>query len=564
MLLFCVVFVALNYRNSIRTYEGNLSLSNFWNHVEANEVAHVNFGAGNGWLVQVVFIDGQSRMMFNPGYGDFRKDLMEANVRLRFDSGDRLMAFAGTLTQTFFLIVLMVICVIVLRVVMQNDKMKHSRALHTGIKFDDVRGMKETKEEAIFIVEQMRNRDRLKKLGARPVKGVLLEGPPGTGKTMLAKAIAGESGVPLLSANGSDFVEMFVGVGSARLRRLWQRAEDSSPAIIFLDELDALGMRRESLSQSHNEGRQTLNCLLSLMDGLVGYNILVIGATNRSGDLDPALLRAGRFDRILKVGLPHTMEDREDICDLYLSKISHDEHVTARRVAGLTSGMSGADIAQIINDSVLLSLKDEKENVTMPLIDRAITRHLLGGVSVEHATEEDRRRAAVHEAGHAIVRLATGIDVLKVSITPYTSGAGGVTVSEEVENKFKTEQDLKDTLAFFLGGMMAERVIYGNHSTGSGSDIDKASSSALEFVNCFGMNGLLNQASLRDKLGYRGITDGKIMEAERILEEESLRVEGILKTNIGRLKDLVEWLLRDTTVISLTPKFLESSKINKV
>jgi cell division protease FtsH len=515
--------------------------------------------------------------MLHPAYPDFRRDIMSAGVDVRFVSGTVLSALATTLSSVLFIVVLLVLCVVVLRSAVQTHTLKAVRARDNGVTFDNVRGMSETKDEVRFAVEQLQHLSALKAVGARPVKGLLFEGPPGTGKTLIAKAIAGEAGVPLISASGSDFIEMFVGVGAARIRRLWQQAEESAPCVLFIDEIDAVGRQRGS-NASLSENNQTINALLQRMDGLgTRGDVLVIGATNRREDIDPALLRPGRFDRIVHVGPPLTQADREDICDLYLSKLNLAEDVTVEKVARLVRGMTGADIAQCLNDAALLAAREARDRVrvathaqrgdageicpvTIFHIDAAITRHLLGGVATVHASERDREIAAVHEAGHAIVRLSAGMNVLKVSITPYTTGAGGITQADTDEAQFLSDYELRGRLRFILGGLAAEDIVFGSHTTGVADDLKKASELALQYVNCFGMDSLLNEQAIHDKVGFRGVTEGKLSEAEGVLRAEVTNARNVCAECREKLDLLASRLLNETTVLNLTPKFLADAR----
>ncbi|GHU92620.1 hypothetical protein FACS1894208_00070 [Clostridia bacterium] len=574
IIVFTVISAVMTYRENIKSYDGDLTLPAFWAMVESGDVSRVDISPSQTFKVHTK--GGLIFTLINPYYPEFRKDMMDAGVALRYVSGTPLGALVSTLSSTMVLVVLLVVCVVVLRTTAQNNGVKAVRSKGINVTFDDVRGMSETKEEVRFAVEQIKYRETLKEIGARPVKGILFEGPPGTGKTLLAKAIAGEAGVPLISASGSDFIEMFVGVGAARIRKLWQQAEDSAPCVLFIDEIDAVGRQRGSNAQNM-ESNQTINALLQRMDGLgTRTDILVIGATNRKEDLDAALLRPGRFDRVIYVGPPQTQADRADICDLYLSKLKLAEDVTADRVARLAVGMTGADIAQCLNDAVLLVAREARDlandgrkedsdaainkPVTLAHIDAAVTRHLLGGVATGHASEDDRKLAAVHEAGHAIVRLASGVGVLKVSVTPYTSGAGGLTQSDTEDSRFLSDGELRGRIRFILGGLAAEDVVFGSHSTGVADDLKKASEAAMQYATCFGAGALLNEEALRDVVGFRGVTDGKLEKAEQVLQEEAAQARELCVKFRDRLDYLVECLLAETTVMGLTPEFLCSSQ----
>lgn len=569
MVVFTVLSAIFTFREQKKIYTGNITITQFWELVDEGEVTGVDFSYSPTLEIHT---HGETYSLLNPNYDGFRKEVMEKDIPVRFVRGTPVEAFVNTLSNTLVLVILLTMSAVVLRTVMQSKNLKAERAKNTTVTFDDVRGMSETKEEVRFAVEQLRYRSVLRDIGARPVRGILFEGPPGTGKTLLAKAIAGEAGVPLLSASGSDFIEMYVGVGAARIRKLWQQAEDSAPCVLFIDEIDAIGRIRGSNS-TNMESNQTINALLQRMDGLgTRTDILVIGATNRIEDLDPALIRPGRFDRTIHVGPPRSLADRIDICELYLSRLNLSEEVTAEKVAKLAAGMSGADIEQCLNDAALLVARQVRDSVnsgedtdsevlispvTLKHIDEAFTRHMLGGVATGHISEKDRRLAAIHEAGHTVVRLDSGVDVLKVSITPYTSGAGGLTQSDVDESVFLTQDDLRARIRFILGGLAAEKVFYGTHTTGVADDLKKASKLALQCVTCFGTDGLLNEEALRDNLGFRGISDGKLVKAEFLLQQEAKRARAVCEKHRDFLNSLVDRLLEETTILNLSPEVLK-------
>lgn len=565
LVILTIISSVLNYKEHMKVYTGNITLNAFWELVEAQEVIRVDFSPRP---YVVIYTDEAQYAMILPDMAGFRAEIMSRGIDVRYVTGTPIDAFTNTLAQMLILTVMLVLCATILRTVMTNNTMKAEKAKGVPVTFDDVRGMSDTKEEVRFAVEQLRNRAMLGAMGARPVRGILLEGPPGTGKTLLAKAIAGEAGVPLLAVAGSDFIEMFVGVGAARIRKLWQQAMDSAPCVVFIDEIDAVGRLRGSNAQNI-ESNQTINALLQRMDGLGSRSdILVIGATNRKEDLDPALLRPGRFDRVIYVGPPTSLEDRKDICDYYLSKITVAPDVTPERVAKLTAGMTGAAIEQCLNDAVLLvarEIRDAvrageeatpetlKKPVTLKHIDEAVTRYLLGGVATGHINERDRRIAAVHEAGHTLMRLHAGVEVLKVSVTPYTSGAGGLTHSDVEETNFLNEDELRGRIRYVLGGLASEEVLNGKHTTGVSDDLKKASNLAMQCITSFGMTKLLNEEAIRDRLGFRGVTDEVLVKSEELLQQELVEAKKICEKYKDFLVSLTERLLSETTVLGLTP-----------
>jgi cell division protease FtsH len=363
----------------------------------------------------------------------------------------------------------------------------------TGVTFEDVAGVDEAKEELEEIVEFLRHRSRYGRLGARIPKGVLLVGPPGTGKTLLARAVAGEAGVPFFSINGSEFVEMFVGVGAARVRDLFEKARGQAPAIIFIDELDALGRARGAYPHmgGHDEKEQTLNQLLSEMDGFdPSAGLILLAATNRPEVLDPALLRAGRFDRQVLVDRPDR-KGRTDILAVHAKKVQLAPEVNLETVAALTPGFSGADLANLINEAALLATRRGAEAVGMEDFTSAIER-IIAGLEKKNRLLNPREREVVahHEMGHALVATSLpGVDpVHKVSIIPRGIGSLGYTIQRPTEDRYlMTREELENKMAVLLGGRAAEHVVFGKLSTGAADDLAKVADIARGMVMRYGM-----------------------------------------------------------------------------
>jgi len=363
----------------------------------------------------------------------------------------------------------------------------------TGVTFADVAGVDEAKEELKEVVEFLKNRDRYGRLGARIPKGVLLVGPPGTGKTLLARAVAGEAGVPFFSINGSEFVEMFVGVGAARVRDLFEQARKQAPAIIFIDELDALGRARGAYPQmgGHDEKEQTLNQLLSEMDGFdPSAGLILLAATNRPEILDPALLRAGRFDRQVLVDRPDR-KGRVDILAVHAKKIRLAQDVDLEKIAALTPGFSGADLANLVNEAALLATRRGAEAVSMDDFTNAIER-IVAGLEKKNRLLNPREREVVahHEMGHALVAASLpGTDpVHKVSIIPRGIGSLGYTIQRPTEDRYlMTREELENKMAVLLGGRAAEHVVFGKLSTGAADDLAKVADIARSMVMRYGM-----------------------------------------------------------------------------
>ena len=367
------------------------------------------------------------------------------------------------------------------------------------VRFGDVAGVDEAEEELREIVEFLQNPRKYTSIGGRIPKGVLLVGPPGTGKTLLARAVAGEAKVPFFSLSGSEFVEMFVGVGAARVRDLFAQAEVKAPCIVFIDELDALGkVRIQTPMGSHEEREQTLNQLLAEMDGFDGRKgVIIMGATNRPEVLDPALLRPGRFDRQVLVDKPD-VRGREEILRIHVKNVKVAEAVDLKVVAARTAGFAGADLANLVNEAALLAARRDKTSVEMKDFDEAIDRVIAGLEKKRVMSDKERRIVAYHESGHAIVAtVLPGLDpVHKISIVQRGFGALGYTMQLPLEDRYlMTRQDLRSQLAVLLGGRSAEEIAFGEISTGAQNDLQRATDIARAMVTEFGMSEAVGAVS---------------------------------------------------------------------
>ena len=362
------------------------------------------------------------------------------------------------------------------------------------VTFKDVAGLKEEKEEVAELIDFLKNPKKFQKLGARIPKGVLLFGPPGTGKTLLARAVAGEANVPFYFISGSDFVELFVGVGASRVRDMFQQAKRNAPCLIFIDEIDAVGRQRGTgLGGGHDEREQTLNQLLTEMDGFgANEGIIIIAATNRPDVLDPALLRPGRFDRQVTVNLPD-VKGREEILGVHARNKKLAEGITLKNLARRTPGFSGADLENLLNEAALLAVRRGKDVITMSEVDEATDRVLMGPAKTSHKySESDKRLVAYHEAGHAVIgiKLTHANDVQKVTIIPRGS-AGGYNMMVPSEEKLcSTKTDLLEEITGLLGGRTAEEITFGEITTGAHNDFEKATKIARAMVTEYGMSDL--------------------------------------------------------------------------
>ncbi|WP_028716850.1 ATP-dependent zinc metalloprotease FtsH [Paracoccus sp. J39] len=398
----------------------------------------------------------------------------------------------------------------------------------TGVTFEDVAGVDEAKDELKEIVDFLRDPQGYGRLGGRMPKGILLVGPPGTGKTLLARAVAGEAGVPFFSISGSEFVEMFVGVGAARVRDLFEQARTKAPAIIFIDELDALGRARGigPMSGGHDEKEQTLNQLLVELDGFdPSTGLVLLAATNRPEILDPALLRAGRFDRQVLVDRPDK-QGRVQILNVHLKKARLGPDVEPEKIAALTPGFTGADLANLVNEATLLATRRNADAVTMEDFNNAVER-IVAGLEKRNRLLNPREReiVAYHEMGHALVAMALpGVDpVHKVSIIPRGIGALGYTIQRPTEDRFlMTREELHDKMAVLLGGRAAEHVVFGHLSTGAADDLVKVTDIARAIVTRYGMSDRLGHVALeRDQRSFLATDQPWYGPQERAYSDET-------------------------------------------
>ena len=361
-----------------------------------------------------------------------------------------------------------------------------------GIKFSDVAGEDEAKENLTEIVDYLHNPDKYKKIGASMPKGLLLVGPPGTGKTMLAKAVAGEANVPFFSMSGSEFVEMFVGMGASKVRDLFQQAKEKAPCIVFIDEIDAIGKKRDGQIGGNDEREQTLNQLLTEMDGFDGNTgVIILAATNRPETLDPALLRPGRFDRRVPVELPD-LKGREEIIRVHAKKIRVGDNVDYSKIARMASGASGAELANIVNEAALRAVRDNREYATQEDLEESI-EVVIAGYQKKNAilTDKEKRIVAYHEVGHALVaaKQTNSAPVQKITIVPRTSGALGYTMQVEEGNHYlMTKDELENKIATLTGGRAAEEIVFSCVTTGASNDIEQATKLARSMITRYGMS----------------------------------------------------------------------------
>lgn len=419
----------------------------------------------------------------------------------------------------------------------------------TGVTFADVAGIDEAKAELVEIVSFLKDKARYARLGAHIPKGTLLVGPPGTGKTLVAKAIAGEAGVPFFSISGSEFVEMFVGVGAARVRDLFEQARQASPCIIFIDELDALGkMRGVGVLGGNDEKEQTLNQLLAELDGFdPREGVVLLAATNRPEVLDPALLRAGRFDRQILIDRPDR-KGRQSILKVHLKKITVEPGLDSARIAEITTGFTGADLANLVNEAAIVATRRGAEAVSLNDFTAAVERLIAGLERKSSLLDADERRVvAYHEMGHALAAssLPAMDPVHKVSIVPRAIGSLGYTLQRPTEDHFLIScQTLKDRIVVLMAGRAAEDLVYGQISTGAADDLGRATDIARQLITRFGMSPELGQSVLEKQtptyLGDRMATMGEKDYSEQTAREIDLGIRALLDEAYQRAKALLQ------------------------
>ena len=432
-----------------------------------------------------------------------------------------------------------------------------------GIRFDDVAGEEEAKENLTEIVEYLHNPEKYREVGANMPKGVLLVGPPGTGKTMLAKAVAGEANVPFFSMSGSEFVEMFVGMGASKVRDLFKQAKEKAPCIVFIDEIDAIGKKRQGNVMGNDEREQTLNQLLTEMDGFEGNNgVIILAATNQPDALDPALTRPGRFDRRVPVELPD-LKGREEILKVHAKKIKLADNVDFNKIARMASGASGAELANIVNEAALRAVRDHRTQVTQADLEESI-EVVIAGYQKKNAilTDHEKHIVAYHEIGHALVaaKQTNSAPVQKITIVPRTSGALGYTMQVDEGNHYlMTKDELINKIATLTGGRAAEELIFGSITTGASNDIEQATKLARAMITRYGMSEEFDMVALETVTNqYLGgdtslacsadtqrEIDRKVVELVKSQHEKALK---ILTDNREKLDELAKHLYEKETI----------------
>ena len=571
-----IVFLTIGlynmFKNPQSTVRGGnqIIFSEFLTSVDNGEVLKVDIQGSN---IKGVFSNGNSFTTYSPNYPNLIEKLSDKGVSISAAPlEEKMPSLFGVLLSWFPMLLLIAVWIFFMRQMQGGkggamgfgkSKAKMMNELKGKVTFNDVAGVEEAKEEVEEIVEFLKDPKKFSRLGGKIPRGALLVGSPGTGKTLLARAIAGEAGVPFFTISGSDFVEMFVGVGASRVRDMFEQGKKNSPCIIFIDEIDAVGRSRGAgLGGGNDEREQTLNQLLVEMDGFdTNEGVIIIAATNRPDVLDPALLRPGRFDRQVVVGLPDII-GREKILKVHAKKIKMAPDVNLRTVARGTPGFSGADLANIVNEAALLAARKSKRIVTLAEFEEARDKVMMGAEKRSMVqTEDDKKLTAYHEAGHAIVSLNEEADdpIHKATILPRGRALGMVMTLPERDKYSQNREYMKSQISKAMGGRVAEEIIFGHDKVTSGamSDIKAATSTAKHMVTEAGMSELLGPLSYGDNqdevfLG-RSVARNQQMsedtqkkvdsEVKKLVDEGYARAKKILNEKIEDLHKLAKTLL---------------------
>jgi cell division protease FtsH len=580
LLLWGVVLIAaaviITRLNSTPPTDNSIAYSSFIEKVKHRQVERVEI-LGN--LIRIRTSEGQTFETINPDDPHLIDDLLEAGVQIKTYAPEQQSFLAQLFISWFPVLLLVAIWVIYMRRMpgggvggsmnFGKSKAKMLTEDNMTVKFEDVAGCEEAKEEVVELVDYLRDPHKFQKLGGKMPRGVLMVGPPGTGKTLLARAIAGEAGVKFFSASGSDFVEMFVGVGASRVRDMFTQAKEHAPCIIFIDEIDAVGRQRGGAGAGggNEEREQTLNQLLVEMDGFDGNEgIIVIAATNRADILDKALLRPGRFDRQVNVGLPD-VRGREQILNVHLKNVPVAEDVELKYIARGTPGFSGAELANIVNEAALFAARANKEEVNMQDLERAKDKILMG--AEKHTmvmSEDDKLLTAYHEAGHCIVgqKSPDHDPVYKVSIMPRGRALGITMFLPERDQYSASKRKLESQIAGLFGGRIAELMIYGGDrvTTGASNDIERATELARNMVTRWGFSDKLGPQVYGEEgsqpfMRYSGSQGGPVSsnvahmideEIRLVIDRNYQRAEIILQENIDILHKMADALMKWETL----------------
>lgn len=552
LLIIIILILSIYFYNLKGEKKNIIGYTNFLTMVEQNKIDTVFLSDSE--FIKVVTKDNIIYYTENPRSQNFKEMLLLKNVHVKENSSNVANTIGGIL---FFVIVTVFIITLLSKKIAPSSKsmssIEYDTKSATKVTFNNIAGNEEAKESILELVDFIKNPEKYAKFGARPPRGIILYGPPGTGKTLLAKALANEADVPFFAVNGSDFVQIYVGVGAARIRDLFKKAREKGKAVIFIDEIDAIGKKRTSRADGGSDERdQTLNALLSEMSGFKdSQGIVVIAATNRLDVLDDALLRPGRFDRHIEVNLPD-IKARYEILKLYTKNRPISEDVDLFKLAEMTPYFSGAKLENLVNEAAILAAKESAEFITNYHFDKAFNIIIAGFEKKDRSyiSDMDKKITAYHEAGHALISklVAPEISVKKVTIIPSTKGAGGYTLNVPPDKMFKTKSDLLKQVKIALGGRAAEEIIFGkeNITTGAYSDLQHVTNILLNMAQEYGMleeTGLINYGLIE------GLNLNENVETiKKKVNEIYSEVVNLLSLNKDKLDILAEYLIKNETI----------------
>ena len=574
ILLLVFNFVAMPWISEHQIKE--VDYNTFINMVDNGEVSTVEIQQQNN---RILFQGNDNRKIYKTAMlpdNDLVSHLLDANVSTTGEEIEQTSALVSILAWVLPIILFVALGQFMSRKMMEkmgggNSMMfnmgKSNARVYVksaeGIKFADVAGEDEAKENLSEIVDYLHDPGKYREIGASMPKGILLVGPPGTGKTMLAKAVAGEADVPFFSMSGSEFVEMFVGMGASKVRDLFKQAKEKAPCIVFIDEIDAIGKKRDGQLGGNDEREQTLNQLLTEMDGFEGNNgVIILAATNRPESLDPALTRPGRFDRRVPVELPD-LKGREEILKVHAKKIRIAEDVDFNKIARMASGASGAELANIVNEAALRAVRDGRRFATQADLEESI-EVVIAGYQKKNAimTDHEKHIVAYHEIGHALVaaKQTNSAPVQKITIVPRTSGALGYTMQVEEGNHYlMSKSEIENKIATFTGGRAAEEVVFGSVTTGASNDIEQATKLARAMITRYGMSDAFDMVAMETvnnqylggdtSLACSADTQAEIdRQVVALIKKQHDKAIKILTDNRDKLDELAKFLYEKETI----------------
>lgn len=566
----CLICV-FSITNSVKTQQiakiEKVEYTEFLDDVKNGKVDTIYYSASDEWMTYTLLNDDtkdmtqderdkytyknkDKRRVQYPAYDTFRKDMLEKDVHLILDRNSA--SIVEVLSMLMSLAIPIVWVVLIMKMMRGTMKGVDAKDIiqTSDVKFSDVIGQDEILDDVKFITELLKNRDLGEEIGAKVPKGILLSGEPGTGKTLIAKAIAGEAGVPFIYVNSSSFIEMFVGLGAKRVRETFKIARENAPCIVFFDEIDSIGIKRDTRG-SNTENEQTINALLQEMDGFTGRDgVFIIAATNRADKLDSALTRAGRFDRQIVVNKPRDWKVRVKLFEFYLKQFSVTDDIDIETLAKQVSGFTGADIAAICNEASIIAVMHKKPYIDMACLEEAIDKKVFkGNRAKEEHFKEDKKIVAYHEAGHAVMHYLLGEPMSRASIIGTTSGVGGVVFGEDSDTQFLTKEYYENRVKICYAGRASEQIKFNSVTQGASSDITQATGILEEFVSRLGFDeefGLLDMNVLAERQIIDKSNAFELMQKKS--KELYTETVNLLTKNYNLVEKLAQALLESETL----------------